>query len=260
MYSNFEVLKSKCIRYRLKKILKILMYIFVGCFVIVAILFLDKLENTDIYKSIIKNTQNEKIEIKIPEKIEVIKTETIISKKLEVIEKEIKKIEIEKNKKYIKKDVEYNLDIDANYKVKEENKVIKKTKKTKLIKKLKKVRKKQFEKVIQPKIVHKPLIITLKKVESTDEMIKLYNKENKYYLALKIAKLFYKNQNYSKALLWSKKANQLNIKAEAAWIIYAKSEYARGNQKRAIEILKIYTAKAISKEARFLLSSWLKEK
>ena len=75
-------------------------------------------------------------------------------------------------------------------------------------------------------------------------------------LALKIAQRYYNEKKYSKALLWTKKANILDRRAEGAWILYAKSEYKKGNQDRAIEILRLYLANASSKDGESLLIAW----
>ncbi len=100
------------------------------------------------------------------------------------------------------------------------------------------------------------LKMSTKKLASVEDLIAQQEKEPRYELALKIAEFYYDDAKYSQASLWSKKANMLDKEAEGAWIVYAKSEYARGNRERAIDILSLYLANKNSKEAEMLLMTW----
>ena len=70
---------------------------------------------------------------------------------------------------------------------------------------------------------------------------------------------YYEKHKYSKSLFWSKEANLLDHKAEGAWILYAKSEYAKGNKKRAIKILNLYRGNTKSSEADSLVMKWMEK-
>lgn len=101
---------------------------------------------------------------------------------------------------------------------------------------------------------------SMNKLDSIDGMIAYYEKNKKYSLAIEIAQYYYDNNLYSKSLLWAKKANLLDRDDEKAWIIYAQSEYAQNNHKRAIKILKLYLTNAISNEAKEQLIIWTQGK
>ena len=102
----------------------------------------------------------------------------------------------------------------------------------------------------------KAVSMSFKQIDSIVQMKQLYQKEPSYLQALNIAQAYYQTQQYSKSAQWAKKANILARKRDGAWILYAKAEYAKGKQKRAIEILKLYLANARSSEGDALLRTW----
>jgi len=253
MHNNFETLEKKCRLYYLKQKLKIIIpMFFISIIILVSSMFFNKEEK----QIIVKKESVKIIEHKNP-KIKTIKEKETIDKNINI--PKIKKIKVIKKTKRIIKDVKYtiqlNNDIISNKKI--------------FHTKYKKNNKKK-EKIIEPLQITKTtkiskkttnnFSISTKKLESTKDMITLYNKENDYDLALKIAQRYYDSKKYSTALLWTKKANILNRKADGAWLLYAKSEYAKGNYKRAIEILNLYLANANSKEGESLLITWTQGK
>ena len=253
MHNNFETLEKKCRLYYLKQKLKIIIpMFFISIIILVSSMFFNKEEK----QIIVKKESVKIIEHKNP-KIKTIKEKETIDKNINI--PKIRKIKVIKKTKRIIKDVKYtiqlNNDIISNKKI--------------FHTKYKKNNKKK-EKIIEPLQITKTtkiskkttnnFSISTKKLESTKDMITLYNKENDYDLALKIAQRYYDSKKYSTALLWTKKANILNRKADGAWLLYAKSEYAKGNYKRAIEILNLYLANANSKEGESLLITWTQGK
>ena len=237
MHSNFEDLQKRCKKYKLKK--RAIIILPVVTVISVVTLYLS-----------------------VEDKAKKIDTSDL--KKTTHI---IKKVHTEK--KSAKKDLEYSLKVDTTYVPKEkiratyENYVapVKKVVPIEKPKPIKKIRDKEptnknVEEFYVDKRDMKPLSISVTKLQSTDQMISLYNKEKNYDLALKIATHYYDSKKYSKALQWAKKANILDRKDAGAWIIYAKSEYAKRNFKRAIKILKLYLTNANSAEAKALLETW----
>jgi len=237
MHSNFEDLQKRCKKYKLKKI------------VIIVLPIITVISVVGIYLS---------VEDK-PKKID----KSILKKTTKIV----KKVPIER--KSAKKDLEYSLKVDTTYVPKEkirttyENYVtpVKKIVPVEKSKPVKKIRDKEpinknVEEFYVDKREMKPLSISVTKLQSTDQMISLYNKEKNYDLALKIATHYYDSREYSKALQWAKKANVLDRKDAGAWILYAKSEYAKRNYKRAMKILKLYLTNANSVEAKTLLDTW----
>ncbi|WP_456383510.1 hypothetical protein [Hydrogenimonas sp.] len=99
-------------------------------------------------------------------------------------------------------------------------------------------------------------VLEVKEVRDVDALVRQYDKFPRYATALKIANLHYEKGDYEKAALWARKANLIDRDDEAAWILYAKSEYALGNRERAKRILGLYLDYRDSIEARTLLLSW----
>ena len=265
MHNNFDVLHSKCKRYHLKKLLKLVVPITIlGLVIVVSLLYP------------FKNSEDVKrVEIDIPKAAEdadiFIDVKESIPKKTKpsveeiIVEEPDIFQETKKDSKQKIEDVEYNLHLYSyNLLNKKREKIIhrKIVKKKNIEHKSKEIKQKVIEKVhkieSKPKDTDKSFSIVLKNINSTDKMIEVYNREQTYSIALKIAKLFFKQKKYKDALAWSKKANNINSREEEAWLIYAKSEYALGHEKRAKAVLKIYINNSNSKKANSLLISWLK--
>jgi predicted small secreted protein len=204
-----------------------------------------------------------------------------------VVASDFKK-DVEQNKtliirepKKVVKDVTYFMQVDDSY-IPLEEKVVSARKKhylkkQKKLSKVEKLPKAEKQPVLQPSnnplyediSTHKKstkeryeekkkiLNMSVKSMVSVEDMEKMYKKEKKYALALKIGQKYYDQHKYSKALFWSKEANLLDHKAEGAWILYAKSEYAKGNKKRAIKILNLYRGNTNSPEADSLVMKWM---
>lgn len=111
--------------------------------------------------------------------------------------------------------------------------------------------------VLQQKAA-KPVQIVVKRLDSISKMIRFYEKENRYSLAIEIAQKYYDIQDYKNSLLWSKKANLLNKNDYKAWLLYAKSEYNQNNRSKAIKILKLYLRDSSSQEVQGQLLTWTK--
>jgi len=250
MNNDFLTLEKKCKRYRMKKLLKFLLPIFIfillGFSSYVYYLFKEEITSVSPQPSIKKKafTPIKKI---VPEK------KVLIQKKVEP-KKSLQKAEVKPIKKF--KDVAYTMQIDKSslLHIKEKPKV----KKSKL-KQKKEIKKSEVKKSEVKNTKSASFEVLVKKYDNLKQMENMYKKEKKYSLALKIGEEYFKKKKYSKALKWSKEANILNHKAEGAWLLYAKSEYAKGNTKRAIKLLKLYLGNAQSLEVESLLSEWLRK-
>ncbi len=98
--------------------------------------------------------------------------------------------------------------------------------------------------------------ISTKKVSGIEELTALHERDPRYETALKIAQHYFDQQEYLLASSWAKRANILDKEAQGAWLLYAKSEYARGNKERAMEILRLFLSNKSSTEAQTLLMTW----
>jgi len=262
MHNNFETLQKKCQRYRFKQFIKkaFPLLLVSTALLIGSYLYLDQ-QNCSIEDrpqhitkeitppALVKQQQN------IPEPIKKAK------------ERETKPLQKPQQAAY--KDITYNLHVDDSY-IPQHTKVKQKPKKEQIANKKKIVapQKQVIANTPIPKVTpleeeikkNKPLSMSVKKIDSIDAMQTLYEKEQTYTLALKIAQAYYDTNRYSQTSLWAKKANILERENDGAWILYAKSEYAKGHKKRAIEILKLYLANANSSEGDSLLLTWTQGK
>ncbi|MEA2099022.1 MAG: hypothetical protein U9P72_02730 [Campylobacterota bacterium] len=237
MHNSFENLQKRCKRYRLKKRVIVVLPIIITMAIVGAYLSLEKPPKPTVVKK------------------EIVKVKKVVTPPTTVT-----------------KDVAYSLKVDTTYVPKPKTVItyaeyVAPAKKVAPVKKaepIKKIRAKEpvnteVQEYYVDKKDSKPLSISVTKLQSVEQMVTLYNKEKKYSLALKIAKSYYNSKEYSKALRWAKKANVLDRKDDGAWILYAKSEYAKGNHKRAVKILNLYLTNANSSKAQSLLSTWKKQ-
>ena len=79
--------------------------------------------------------------------------------------------------------------------------------------------------------------------------------KNSYKSAVDIAKFYFEEKNYDKAVTWAVKASKKDPKQSQPWIIYAKSKASLGKAKVAKKALSIYLKHTDSKEIRDLLDS-----
>ncbi|WP_456403086.1 hypothetical protein [Hydrogenimonas sp.] len=99
-------------------------------------------------------------------------------------------------------------------------------------------------------------LLEVKDVTNLDALLEQYGNAPRYAVALKIAESYYRDGDFENASLWARKANLLDRDDERAWIVYAKSEYALGHEKRAIRILRLFLDYKDSAKARSLLMTW----
>jgi tetratricopeptide (TPR) repeat protein len=134
---------------------------------------------------------------------------------------------------------------------------------------------KQVEQKVKKSLVPEVVKVPLKKVEEKKEkkeiflshtnadnakLEKIYAEHKNYATAIKLAKNYYEKGDYKQSLHWAKEANHLDRKKEQSWIIYAKSLYALGKKKQAIEMLTLYKRFASSATIENLLRKWNNDK
>ena len=125
-----------------------------------------------------------------------------------------------------------------------------------------------------PKEVQMPKEIYKRKAEKREKIKKLniievknektlqkdFNLYNDYKSALSLAKLFYEQKKYTKAIKWAIRASRYNPGADEPWLIYAKSKNAQNQKRLAIKALKAYLKNHKSKKASNLLYKYQKSK
>ncbi len=92
--------------------------------------------------------------------------------------------------------------------------------------------------------------INLKQLEQS------FSKTPSYNTALLLARNYYTDKAYKKAIYWAKKASEFNKESADSWLIYAKSLYALGRKKQAKQLLHIYLQYEYSDEVKSLLNQW----
>lgn len=109
------------------------------------------------------------------------------------------------------------------------------------------------------KEVIKPILkIVTQNADKETVLLKNYSINKDFSSALKLAKYYFKQKDYKKALYWAKNANKLDSTKDDSWIVYAKSKYALGKEEDAIESLKTFLSIFYSKRATELLNRYEK--
>lgn len=222
MRDSFESLLTRCQRHQRKKTMAIVRTTVLGLSSISALVWLFLF--SDILDE--QSSVSQKVKESPPKVVEKVVSQKVVSKT-----------------EPLRKDIQYDVVVDESYL----NTYTKKS--PVVIKKEKKV-------LAQKPTKKKTVLVSTKKIRTAKEMLKQYEREPNYDLALKISQYYFENQKYSKASLWAKKANILDKSSDKAWIMYAKSEYARGNKDRAKDILNLYLGNKNSKDAELLLMTW----
>jgi len=252
MYDNFENLQKKARKYYFKKRVVQTLFISITLFIFF-VLYLFLVKMTEQKKEIQEPIKIKKeVPIEVPKKLQE-------ESKREFVEKPENKVKIEEK---IIKDIDYKLQLNSENiekltqftKEAPQKQVQKKQETPKLIQQETKNEKSEE---LQQKAA-KPVQIVVKRLDSISKMIRFYEKENRYSLAIEIAQKYYDIQDYKNSLLWSKKANLLNKNDYKAWLLYAKSEYNQNNRSKAIKILKLYLRDSSSQEVQGQLLTWTK--
>lgn len=278
MYDNFENLQKKAQKYYLKKrvtkilILSALLLVLLLAYALFEEMLEPKVEiqkPIKVEKIVQKIAPKELKESPVVEPIEPIKQiepieiEPLEPEAIAVEPTEKVEEEVEKEERAIH-DVDYKLHIDSQsvqkltkYKKETTQKIVEKEKPKEEIQEAKTSENKKIE--LEEKS-DKPVEIVINRLDSLDKMISFYERESRYSLAIEIAQKYYDMRDYESALLWSKKANMLDKKDYKAWLLYAKSEYAKMNHTKAIEILKLYLQSSSSPQVESQLLTWTKGK
>lgn len=115
-----------------------------------------------------------------------------------------------------------------------------------------------------PAVEKKPPVRTnyfdsAEKEKPLDAWLEKFEQKKTYGVAIHIAREYYLQEEYKLSGIWAKRANQLDRNKEAAWLLYAESVYALGDVPKARRILEIYLQYKTSSKAQLLLNEWKKE-
>ena len=83
-------------------------------------------------------------------------------------------------------------------------------------------------------------IVVKEKKDSLNNLIHFYNITPDYETAIKISKIYLKENNYKEAIEWLKKANKLIPENYESWYLFAKSLVKLGKTKEAKRVLVAY--------------------
>jgi len=289
---NFDDLQKRCKKYRVKQALKYILVIFV--LLLAMALYLSSIIDTKPSlkaKAVVKNSlkkppiQEAKRTTAIQTKIVQKKHPSITTKKAKKVEKTIKKyslqflvvskkhIKLIKRKKKLLESLGFKecklVQLDNIHLVCNESNslealesyielakrnhidyyVVTRNSNTQKTKEEKK-KEKQIEKSPTP----------LLKVQNTNiqQLQKKFTQAPNYNIAIIIARSYYKKGAFKNAVIWAKKANQLDKSDAESWIIYAKSLYALDQDDKARQLLHIYLQYENSEEVDKLLKEWEK--
>ena len=157
--------------------------------------------------------------------------------KKEVIKKE-KKINKEINKKNLKikkepKKISFILpEISKSYEEKSKKEEVKKEKTTKN-------KEKAFKKEVKTEKKSDNIKIEEKSI-SLNELIKKYNLNPSYDIAMIIAKEYFKKGDLENARIWAVKANSLNPEDVDSWLFFADILLKKNEKEKALKILNVY--------------------
>ncbi|WP_458701614.1 tetratricopeptide repeat protein [Sulfurospirillum sp. 1307] len=236
---KFEALEKKALKIQRKKLFKtIFTSLFLVSIVVIAFIFLQQ-------QNINKNNQKDfnlttkTIEKKMQKK--VVKQEIKKNDKPKVQKKE------KLPKKVVKKEDTYDtlkltpviiLDEVNNEKVQiAEEKIINKE---------------------EPK--NKKINLIVKEVGSKSALEERFKVANDFDSAIRLAKIYFDENNYDRAILWAKRASKIEPKEDLSWILFAKANYKKGNKKDAIKALEVYSEYFRSKNVQQLLNKYRNER
>ncbi|WP_187648447.1 CDC27 family protein [Nitrosophilus labii] len=255
---EIEELERKWKRYRLRKILKkITSFLLVASAAsIVSLIFynfsnikkmaLANLETDE--KKEFKKEISQKVNVKSSEKIVLKKDENKTIKK----NKEIKEIKEEPKVVVLKPSTNFLAKIENLEKKRQTKKIKKENKKVKREKIDEKPKK--FKQNETPK---KPKIVIEKRNNSNivNELIKKFERTKDPKIAIFLSRIFYKDQDYKKALNWAIIANELDSQNAQSWILFAKASVKLGKKEEAIKALETF----LSKNSSYKIKQILKE-
>jgi len=98
-----------------------------------------------------------------------------------------------------------------------------------------------------------PFKLEVKERKSLFTLLSKDKKEDSYQSAINVAKFYFEEKNYDKAVTWSVKASKKDPKQSKPWIIYAKSKASLGKTKVAKKALSLYLKHTNSPEVQNLL-------
>lgn len=95
--------------------------------------------------------------------------------------------------------------------------------------------------------------LVISRLSSLADLEDSFAKQPSYSKAIEIAKAYYAKNNYSNALKWALKANEIDSSDETSWEIFALSNEALGKKEQAIKALRVYLEARASQKLEKLL-------
>lgn len=270
MHDNFESLLKRCKAYQRKRLMIRLGGLSLIVLMLVGSLWLYQYSTVfdEASPSIVK-IEKKALPVTPPSKPDNQKpqVQAVAADKVVPKQEQAQSTSIKETHAVTRKDVTYELSVDESYLAAMSQKEVQKTPQVKIKPKPKELKKVKRLKApvkqalhVSEKTSQQTLSVSTKKLISIDDLRRQYEKEPQYDLALKISQAYYDEKKFSKASTWAKKANMIDRERDEAWMMYAKSEYARGNKARAKDILSLYLANKPSKDIEMLLMTWNQEK
>jgi len=125
-------------------------------------------------------------------------------------------------------------------------------------KKEKREKKQEKKKEIPVETEKAPTSMLKVKNTNLEQLQKKFSQAPNYNIAITIASNYYKKEAFKNAIIWAKKANELDKSDAKSWIIYAKSLHAIHQNNKARQLLHIYLQYENSEEVSNLLQNWEK--
>ena len=272
MISNFELLQQRCKKLKLKERLRYLAAILVLGGAAAFLLFpIDKQAQVSTPQLIIAQSPTPKSVQKIPP-VTVIQTAVKPESPQEAATEPLEKSE--------EKERSYTLQVDSSY-LQQLERPKAKTAEPVGVPPQKRVQTPPAAEVqtLQPSIVTPPIQAEAVTVETPvaakpaqkpaihmeltsntlENILDEYNDKPTYQRALNIADIYYDKKDYDQCAVWAKKANLIQKDDAAAWIMFARAEYAKGKKDKAVRILELFLNNKNSVEAESMLMTWRQE-
>jgi predicted Zn-dependent protease len=100
-----------------------------------------------------------------------------------------------------------------------------------------------------------PFKLEVQERKSLFTLLSKNKEEDNYHSTINIAKFYFEEKNYEKAVTWAVKASKKDPKQSKPWVIYAKSKAALGKVKVAKKALSLYLKHTNSPEVQKLLEN-----
>lgn len=111
-----------------------------------------------------------------------------------------------------------------------------------------------------PEQAPKTFSMSVKSLNSEEALLKSHTSTPTFKTTYELAAFYFEKNDYPKAIKWSKEANKLDPASDKPWIIYAQSKYALMEREDAIKALEVFLQYVHSQEAQALLEKYRGQK